>query len=119
MLSRTDTQDGTFSYAYNAANQLCWRTTGTVATRSCSSPPAGVSRHTYDSTGNELTAAGRRALSVYNARNQQTRVDNPGAPSATRTYAGLGQGERTSTTLTGQPKISLRNSVSRAGFRGD
>lgn len=43
------------SYAYNAANQLCWRSNTNVASPSCTSTPAGATSFTYDADGNQLT----------------------------------------------------------------
>lgn len=43
------------SYAYNAANQLCWRSNTNVASPSCTTTPAGATSFTYDADGNQLT----------------------------------------------------------------
>ncbi len=43
----------TYTYAYNAANQLCWRYTGT-SSNSCASPPGGATTFTYDRAGAQL-----------------------------------------------------------------
>jgi YD repeat-containing protein len=47
----------TTTYAYNAANQLCWRFTGT-STNGCGTPPAGATSYAYDAAGNQTTGSG-------------------------------------------------------------
>lgn len=42
------------SYAYNDANQLCWRYNGST-TNGCASPPSGAAAYSYDAAGNQLT----------------------------------------------------------------
>jgi RHS repeat-associated protein len=42
------------SYAYNDANQLCWRYAGT-SSNSCGSPPSGAQGYTYDAAGNQTS----------------------------------------------------------------
>jgi len=49
----------TETYAYNAANQLCWRYVGT-SSNDCATPPSGATRFAYDATGDQLT--GENAL---------------------------------------------------------
>lgn len=43
----------TTTYAYNAANQLCWRYAGS-STNGCATPPSGAMSFTYDTAGNQL-----------------------------------------------------------------
>ena len=50
------------SYAYNAANQLCWSVTGT-SSAACGSPPAGATGYSYDEAGSQLT--GDRTLAYH------------------------------------------------------
>ncbi|MBS1870475.1 MAG: DNRLRE domain-containing protein [Actinobacteria bacterium] len=44
----------TTTYAYNAANQLCWRYVGT-SSNDCATAPGGATTFTYDAAGQQLT----------------------------------------------------------------
>ena len=44
----------TTTYAYNAANQLCWRYVGASA-NGCATAPRGATAFSYDAAGNQLT----------------------------------------------------------------
>jgi RHS repeat-associated protein len=59
----------TTSYAHNAANQLCWKYTGT-SSNACGSPPSGATSYTFDGHGNQ-TAAGSTSYS-YDAFDRAT-----------------------------------------------
>ena len=83
----------TTSYAYNAANQLCWRTTGS-SSAACSSPPAGAITYAYDANGNEISNSAGRNLG-YNAKGQMVSSKVPGQSyTETFTFAGADQWER-------------------------
>jgi YD repeat-containing protein len=56
-LSKTRTTPSattTTLYAYNAADQLCWRYTGSSAS-GCGTPPAGATTYGYDAAGNQTS----------------------------------------------------------------
>jgi RHS repeat-associated protein len=81
------------AYAYNGANELCWRFTGTITTRDCSSAPSGATTYQYDANGNETVQnGGSRGSSEYNARNQLTAVTSGGQRTAL-SYFGADQEE--------------------------
>jgi RHS repeat-associated protein len=92
---QTQTINGaTTSYAYNAANQLCWTYSG-ASGASCGSPPGGATTYTYDANGN--TAASSAGLDFdYNVRDQTTAFTAPGGSPISFGYASTGQTERTS-----------------------
>jgi RHS repeat-associated protein len=77
----------TYSQAYNQANQLCWRYTGT-SSNACASPPSGATTSTYDDDGEQLT--GLPGTATYNAMQQLT-----GLGTTMFAYAGPGQDQRT------------------------
>jgi RHS repeat-associated protein len=54
----------TTTYAYNAANELCWKYTGS-STNGCSTPPTGATLYAFDARGNQ-TAAGSSTLGYDN-----------------------------------------------------
>ena len=67
----------TTTMAYNAANQLCWKYTGTSA-NACGSPPTGATSYGFDTAighGNE-TSAGATSYS-YDARDRATGLAAP------------------------------------------
>jgi RHS repeat-associated protein len=83
----------TTTYVYNAANQLCWRVTGS-SSAGCASPPAGAVTYGYDANGNETSNSEGRALG-YNARSQMVSSRVPGQSfTETFTFAGADQWER-------------------------
>jgi RHS repeat-associated protein len=43
----------TTTYAYNAANEMCWRVSG-AASNGCAAPPAGATVYTYNGAGERL-----------------------------------------------------------------
>jgi RHS repeat-associated protein len=92
MLQEADLQlqwgfGSTYSYAYNADNQICWTYLGS-ATGSCASPPSGAYLPTYDLNGN-LTSDGNGLTLTYNALDQTSSING-----ATNSYYGEGQNER-------------------------
>lgn len=86
--NRTSESDGAHAlppnvthYAFNAANQLCARTTGTTGA-TCAAPNI-----TYDNTGNRLTGPTTAATTwTYNPKNQATTYTHPSAATKSITY---------------------------------
>ena len=103
---QTQTINGsTTSYAYNAANQLCWVYAGSSGA-ACGSPPGGATAYSYDLNGN--TAANSAGLDFdYNVRDQTTAFTAPGGSPISFGYAGAGQTERTSNGGTAQHNTLL------------
>jgi RHS repeat-associated protein len=54
----------TTSYAFNAANQMCWSYTGT-SSNSCGSPPSGATSYSYDAAGNQTAGIGSGVNASY------------------------------------------------------
>lgn len=82
-------------YAYNAANQLCWRspTSGVAAPSNACTPAAngGTQQTAYDANGNELTGpAGSGRTATYNLLDQTTQLAISGTPTSIL-YLGAGQ----------------------------
>ncbi len=75
----------TTSYAYNAANQLCWRANTAIAVPTCATPPTGAVTYGYDANGNETSNSEGRSAS-YNDRNQTTSLTPPGGTAQTLKY---------------------------------
>ena len=65
----------TTSFAFNAANQMCWAYTGTTS-NACATAPSGATTYAYDHAGNQITGA-----LTYDALSRMT-----GANSATLGY---------------------------------
>ena len=63
--SRVKTGVATVNYAYNAADQLCWTSTGTGT---CAAPPVGATTYTYDANGNQTK--GGTPTSTWNTFDQ-------------------------------------------------
>jgi RHS repeat-associated protein len=80
------------SYAYNAANELCY--SGATTTGTCASPPAGSTTYTYDANGN-LTASSVGGSLAYNSKNQSTSITYNGSTLSSMAYADVNQSERT------------------------
>lgn len=83
-LTRRDEGTGTTvaattSYAYDARNHMCWQLSGS-STATCSSPPAGATRYTYDSLGRpaSFTDAGGTVGYGYGVGGRLTSVTEPG-----------------------------------------
>jgi len=91
--NRTSATNGaaTTSYAYNAANQLCWKA-DIASSAACAAPPSGALSYTYDPEGN-LTAANNGAAFTYNPRNQTASIRDSGAATTAQGYGGTGQDE--------------------------
>ncbi|HEX2161973.1 MAG TPA: RHS repeat-associated core domain-containing protein [Thermoleophilaceae bacterium] len=83
----------TTSYAYNAANELCW-VHGSASNAACNAAPSGAITFGHDLNGN-MTTTNAGVGFAYNVRDQTTSFDWPGAPTTTFQYAGSGQSERT------------------------
>ena len=75
-------------YAYNEANQLCWRAPASTPLTACADQPAGQTRYTYDANGNETT----RGL-TYNIRNVTTSITPPGGSPGALAYLGTDSDE--------------------------
>jgi RHS repeat-associated protein len=61
------------SYAYNAANQLCWRW-GSATSNTCGSPPAGAISYLYDGAGNQLSGDQGTQSMAYDPLNRVSAV---------------------------------------------
>ncbi|PNH86161.1 RHS repeat domain-containing protein [Arthrobacter sp. AFG20] len=86
-LTSAKTGATTVNYAYNAADQLCWTSTGTGT---CAAPPAGASTYTFDANGNQTKAG--TTTSTWNTFDQLASHTNSSTTSFT--YAGQGNTER-------------------------
>ncbi len=75
-------------YAYNEANQLCWRAPVSTPLTACGDQPAGQTRYTYDANGNETT----RGL-TYNIRNVTSGMTPPGGAAGALSYLGTDSDE--------------------------
>jgi RHS repeat-associated protein len=83
----------TTSYAYNAANELCWVYTGS-SSNACSSPPTGATTYSFDANGNQTASSSSDSLS-YNSKNQTTSITHGGTTLSPLTYADAAQTQRT------------------------
>jgi hypothetical protein len=93
MLIRT-AGSATTTYAYNAADQLCWVYSGS-SSNACASAPSGATTFTFDSNGNE-TGNSLGASLVYNAKNQTTSITYGGTTLGSLAYSDIGQQQRIS-----------------------
>jgi RHS repeat-associated protein len=84
----------TTSFAFNAANQLCWSFNGS-SSAACASAPAGATKYVYDGAGN-LTSTSLGLALLYNAKNQTTSMKPPGGTAESMTYQGPDQTRRLS-----------------------
>lgn len=91
--TRTTSGGTVTTYAYNNADQLCWRYTGTSA-NACALPPSGAVSYTYDNNGNQ-TASSAGMSGTYNSKDQMTGYTPEGGSAATYEYADVRQNERT------------------------
>lgn len=80
------------SYAYNAANELCWKYGGS-SSAACSSPPGGSVTYSYDGNGSLTSRSDGLSLS-YNSANFTTTVTPPGGSAMNMAYTGIDQTER-------------------------
>jgi RHS repeat-associated protein len=76
------------NWAYNAADQLCWKGTGTGT---CATPPAGAETYTFDANGNQTM--GGTTTSAWTTLDQLASHTNTSSTTAF-TYAGQGNTER-------------------------
>src|SRR5207249_1425922 len=82
------------TYAYDAANEMCWSYAGT-SSNGCASPPTGATTYTYDGDGNLKTSSA--GLSIpYNTANQMPSITPPGGGSISMSYADATQDQRVS-----------------------
>jgi RHS repeat-associated protein len=104
----TKTVNGTVTtFAYDAANELCWSYGGSAATPTCGSPPAGATTWTVDKNGNLRTNSNGLDL-AYNAKDQTTSIKADSISSAqAATYRGPNQIER----ITEGPVIFENNAL--------
>jgi RHS repeat-associated protein len=93
MLSKTAGL-ATTTYAYNAADQLCWAYSGT-STNGCSSAPTGATTYAFDSNGNEMGSSAGASFS-YNSKNQTTSITYGGTTLSNLAYTDQGQQSRIS-----------------------
>jgi RHS repeat-associated protein len=103
-MTRKTAGSSTTSYAFNAANELCWAFSGT-SNNSCSSVPTGATAFTFDANGNQTGDSSGGAF-TYNPKNQTTAITYGGATVSPLTYSGTGQNQRTgagSTTFANGP----------------
>jgi RHS repeat-associated protein len=93
------------SFAYNAANQLCWAFTG-VSVAGCDSPPSGAVTYNYDANG-DTTASSAGWDFGYDDRARTTNLTWPGEDlaidfgrtAAERSGSGVTGGDRHNTLL--------------------
>jgi len=83
----------TTSYAYNAANELCWVYAGS-SSNACASAPSGATTYSFDGNGNETGSSAGAAFS-YNPKNQTTAITNAGTTLSSLAYSGIDQTQRT------------------------
>jgi len=76
------------TYAYNPGNEICWSLNGSSA-NSCTSPPSGAFRYSYDPDGNE-TSNGNNITATYNPLGQTTSIT---ANSTTTNLSYLGESQ--------------------------
>jgi RHS repeat-associated protein len=88
-------------YAYNEANQLCWRAPASTTLRACADQPTGQTRYSYDANGNETS----RGL-TYNVRNVTTSMTPPGGVAGALSYLGTSSDE-----LVSDAGASLQNNA--------
>jgi RHS repeat-associated protein len=69
LADQTPSGTSTTSFAYNAANELCWKYAGS-STNACGSPPSGATGYTFNSHGNET--AGGSTTYTYDALDRAT-----------------------------------------------
>jgi RHS repeat-associated protein len=83
------------SYAYNQANELCWKHASAIASPSCADTPSGRVTYGYDANG-DLTSSSAGLAAAYNVVKQKTDFKpSTAASNTTFEYAGQGQKERT------------------------
>ncbi|MER6363759.1 RHS repeat-associated core domain-containing protein [Kitasatospora sp. NPDC001527] len=93
---------GATGQAFDAANQLCWSTPGSMpAVPSCTAPPSGATTYTWDPQGNrtKATTGSTVVTHTYDQANRLTGVSSGGTTS-TYTYNGYGLRTRKTTGTT-------------------
>jgi RHS repeat-associated protein len=86
------TNDNAVTQAFNGANELCWSYAGS-SSNTCSSPPAGSTKYSYDADGQETGNSAGLSFS-YDPKNHTTSVTPPGGQALNMTYSGAIQTER-------------------------
>jgi len=112
-ISRRTVGSSTTSYAFNAANELCWAYSGS-SSNSCSSTPTGATTYTFDSNGNESGSSTGGSFS-YNPKNQTTATTYGGSSLGTLTYLGADQAQRTVAGSTTFANVSSSAQISTTG----
>lgn len=79
----------TVNAAYNAADQLCWTSTGTGT---CAAPPLGATTYTYDANGSQTK--GGAPTSTWSTFDQLASHTNSNGVTTSHTYAGQANTER-------------------------
>jgi RHS repeat-associated protein len=83
------------SYAYNDANELCWKHASAITSPSRSDTRSGRTTYSYDANG-DLTSSSDGLAATYNVAKQKTDYKpNTAGSTTTFEYAGQGQKERT------------------------
>jgi RHS repeat-associated protein len=94
-------QNGASAQSFNAADELCWTTTGT-SSNTCSSAPGGATTFTYDQRGNRTLASPSTGNPIQYGYDEADRMISYTAPSGTvTTYDYNGDGLRTDKTSGG------------------
>jgi RHS repeat-associated protein len=78
-----------YTFAYNDANQLCWKKAAVVAAPTCATVPSGAAVYSHDADGNQTSNGAGRTL-TYNTRDQTTSLAGTSA-----SYLGAGQADLT------------------------
>ncbi|MFF0018766.1 RHS repeat-associated core domain-containing protein [Streptomyces sp. NPDC005374] len=94
-------QVGGTGQAFDAADQLCWSTTGTMpGSPSCASAPTGATTYAYDTQGNRTKATTGSAVTTY-SYNQADQLTGVASSATTAAYTYDGSGLRASKTVNG------------------
>jgi len=89
---------GTATQTFDSAGQLCWSTTATVTSPTCSTVPSGSQTFTYDSLGERTAQSSNSATYGYDQNNRLTSYTAAGTST---TYKYDGAGARISKTVAG------------------
>jgi YD repeat-containing protein len=108
-MTRKIAGSSTTSYAFNAADELCWAYSGS-SSNSCSSAPTGATTYTYDFNGNE-TGNSTGGLFSYNPKNQTTAITFGGTTLSPLIYSGTDQTQRTGAGSTATRQRAIRGSA--------
>ncbi|MFD3498976.1 RHS repeat-associated core domain-containing protein [Streptomyces sp. NPDC058678] len=94
-------QVGTSGQAFDAANRLCWSTTGTMPTDAdCATTPSGATTYTYDDQGNRTRTTDASSTTTY-TYDQADRLSTASSASDNATYTYDGDGLRATKTTDG------------------